>query len=85
MLCSAQLWMCPCYVLLQNKWILLKVLTMGNDLTATKLCLFNFLLTDLHIVECNANLHSVDFVLHCVERYFKLSFFPLYFRAAIEA
>lgn len=77
MLCSVPLWMCSHYVLLQNKWILFKVLTMGNDLTTRELCLFNFLLTDLHdIVEPSTNLHSVDFVLHCVERYFKLSFFP---------
>lgn len=86
-LCSLQLWMCPCLVLLQNKWIPFKVLTMGNDLTTTKLCLFNFLLPDLQdIVEPNANLHSVDYVLHCVERYFKLSFFfPLYFRACYRS
>lgn len=45
-----------------------KLMTMGSDLTATKLCPFNFL-TDLHgFVKPSANLYFVvDFVLHCVE------------------
>lgn len=56
---------------------------MVNDLTTTKLCVFNFLLTDLQdFVKPSADLHSVvNFLLHCAEKYFKLSFFPLFFRA----
>lgn len=62
-----------------------KVMTMGSDLTATKSCLFNFL-TDLHgFVKPSANLYFVvDFVLHCVEKCLKLSFFPFTVELAIE-
>ena len=56
-------------------------------MNTTKLCLFNLLLTDLYdVVKPSTDLHSVvNFVLHCVEKYSKLSFFPFSLELAIEA
>lgn len=47
-------------------------MTVGNDLTSTKLGLSSFLLNDPYtMVKPRANLDSlVDFVLHSIEKYF---------------